>query len=242
MFSDNMNTRGLFTAPGGVRLRHEWKHIITPADKAQITARLSTFCRPDEHYGAEGYRIRSLYFDNIYDKALAERLNGLECREKFRIRMYNCDDSYIMLEKKSKFSHLCGKTGCRLTREEVEMLLAGDFGWLLKKENPVCQELYARMQNQMLRPKVIVDYARRAFVYGPGNTRITIDEDVRTGLSSVDFFNPDLVLVPSDIRRPVILEVKYDEYLPDLVRRAIQLENRRTSNFSKYTASRLTNY
>lgn len=231
-----------FNTPENTRLRHEWKHIITPSDKAQLISKLRSFCSPDSHYGESSYRIRSLYFDNVYDKVLAERINGLEVREKFRIRYYNNDDSYIMLEKKSKFNQLCGKTGCRLTREEVEALLAGDIAWLLKKDHPLCAELYAKMHSQMLRPKVIVEYSRRAFVYGPGNTRITIDEDVRTGLSSLGFFNPDLVMVPADVRRPVILEVKYDEYLPDIVRRAIQLDNRRTSNFSKYTAGRLTNY
>ena len=236
------NHAPMFQPPEGVKLRHEWKHLITPADKAQIAAKLRTFCRPDGHYGPEGYRIRSLYFDNVYDKALAERLNGQEVREKFRIRFYNCDDSYIMLEKKMKFNQLCGKQSCRLTREEVERLLAGDISWLTEKGNPLCAELYAKMHSQLLRPKVMVDYHRQAFVYGPGNVRITIDEDVRTGLVSLDFFNPDAVLIPADVRRPIILEVKYDEYFPDIVRRAIQLDDRRTTNFSKYTAARLTNY
>ena len=231
-----------FTVPEGIRLRHEWKHVITPADKAEIMARLRVFCSPDEHYGDESYRIRSLYFDNVYDKALAERLDGHLRREKFRIRYYNNDDSYIMLEKKSKFNQLCGKESFRLTRQEVERLLAGDASWLLEKESSLCSEFYSKIRSQMLRPKVIVDYSRRAFVYGPGNTRITIDEDVRTGLSSLDFFNPELVLVPADVRRPIILEVKYDEYMPDLIRQAVQLKDRRTTNFSKYAAARLTNF
>ena len=99
----------LFELPKGTKLRHEWKHIISPSDQAQLIARLCTFCAPDPHYGAQSYHIRSLYFDNVYDKALRERLNGQECREKFRIRYYNFDDSYIVLEKKSKFKDLCGK-------------------------------------------------------------------------------------------------------------------------------------
>ena len=96
----------LFESPKGTKLRHEWKHIISPSDQAQLIARLSTFCSPDEHYGANSYHIRSLYFDNVYDKTLRERLNGQECREKIRIRYYNFDDSYIVLEKKSKFKDL----------------------------------------------------------------------------------------------------------------------------------------
>lgn len=230
----------LFEQPKGTRLRHEWKHIISPSDKAQLIARLSTFCAPDPHYGAESYHIRSLYFDNVYDKALRERLNGQACREKFRIRYYNLDDSYIVLEKKSKFNQLCGKQSCRISRQEAEALLRGQTDWLLQKDAALCHELYAKMRSQLLKPKVIVDYTRRAFVYAPGNTRITIDDDIRTGLSGLDLFDPDLPTIPADITRPIILEVKYDAYLPDNVRRAVRLNDRRTTNFSKYAACRLT--
>lgn len=232
----------LFEQPKDTKLRHEWKHIISPADKAQLIARLGTFCSPDPHYGARSYHIRSLYFDNVYDKALAERLNGLEHREKFRIRYYDFDDSYIVLEKKSKFGQLCGKDSARITRQEAEALLRGQTDWLLKKESPLCHELYAKMRSQLLRPKVIVDYDRRTFVYAPGNTRITIDDNVRTGFSNLDFFNPGLPTIPADLTRPIILEVKYDGFLPDNVRRAIGLNDRRTTNFSKYAACRLTDF
>ena len=232
----------LFEQPRGTKLRHEWKHIISGSDKAQLIARLRTFCAPDPHYGDSSYHIRSLYFDNVYDKALRERLNGQQCREKFRIRYYNFDDSYIVLEKKSKFNQLCGKQSTRVTRAEVESLLRGDIGWLMGKNSPLCHELYAKMRGQLLKPKVIVDYTRRAFVYEPGNTRITLDDEVRTGLSSLDFFNPNLATIPADITRPIILEVKYDQYLPDNIRRAVSLQDRRTTNFSKYAACRLTDF
>ncbi len=232
----------LFKSPKGTKLRHEWKHIISPSDKIQLITRLSSFCAPDSHYGAESYHIRSLYFDNVYDKALQERLNGQACREKFRIRFYNFDDSYIVLEKKSKFNGLCGKQSVRVTRAEVEALLTGDIGWLMEKDALLCHELYAKMRGQMLKPKVIVDYTRRAFVYEPGNTRITLDDNVRTGLSCLDFFNAEMVTIPADMTHPIILEVKYDAFLPDNVRRAVALDNRRTTNFSKYTACRLTDF
>lgn len=232
----------LFEPPKGVQLRHELKHLISLSDKYQLIARLGAICSPDPHYGAESYHIRSLYFDNVYDKALVERLNGLEYREKFRIRFYNFDDSYIVLEKKIKHNQLCGKQSARVTRSEVESLLCGDIQWLLQKDSPLCHELYAKMRAQLLKPKVIVDYSRRAFVYAPGNTRITLDDNIRTGLSSLDLFNPNLVTVPADITRSIVLEVKYDQYIPDIIRRAVRLENRRTANFSKYAASRLTDF
>ncbi len=232
----------LFEQPKGLQLRHEWKHLISLSDKYQLIARLGAFCAPDPHYGAESYHIRSLYFDNVYDKALAERLSGLEYREKFRIRYYNFDDSYIVLEKKIKHNRLCGKQSARVTRHEVESLLRGDIHWLLQKESPLCHELYAKMRSQLLKPKVIVDYTRRAFVYAPGNTRITLDDNIRTGLNSLNFFNPELPTIPADITRPIILEIKYDQYIPDNIRRAVRLDDRRTTNFSKYAACRLTDF
>ena len=97
------------------------------------------------------------------------------------------------------------------------------------------------MQSQLLRPRVIVDYTRRAFVYAPGNVRVTIDDEVRSGLSAIHMFDP-VQPIPADIRRPIILEVKYDAYFPDIIRDAVQLSDRRTTSFSKYAACRLTNF
>lgn len=222
------------------KLRHEWKHLITPAEKAEIISRLEVIAAPDPHYGDEPYHIRSLYFDNVYDKALQERMNGMEVREKFRIRYYNGDDSYIMLEKKSKFNNLCGKKSARVTREQCERLIDGDYDWLMDTGKPLCEELYAKMQCQLLRPRVLVDYTRKAFVYAPGNVRVTLDYDVRTGLSSTQMFDNDAT-IPSDLTNPIILEVKYDEYFPTLIQDAVQLTHRRTTSFSKYASCRLTN-
>ena len=232
----------LFDEPKDIRLRHELKHSVTITDKQQLIARLQAACSPDKHYGDQSYHIRSLYFDNIYDKALQEWINGIECREKFRIRYYNFDDSYIVLEKKIKWNQLCGKDSCRVSREEAEALIHGDTDWLLKRDEALCRELYAKMRCQLLRPKVMVDYTRRAFVYAPGNVRVTIDENIRTGLGNLDFFNPNIVTIPADITAPIILEVKYDRYLPDIIRSIVQLPDRRTTSYSKYVACRLTNF
>ena len=230
-----------FEAPKGTKLRHEWKHHISPVDKAAIIARLDVLAAPDEHYGNTPYHIRSLYFDNVYDKALQERMNGQEVREKFRIRYYNGDASYIVLEKKSKFNSLCGKKSVRITQEECQKIIDGDIDWMMDSGRPLCQELYAKMRCQLLRPKVIVDYTRRAFVYRPGNVRVTLDYEVRSGLNVTQMFDP-VTTIPADIRNPIIMEVKYDAYCPSIIRDMVHLTDRRTSSFSKYTACRLTNY
>ena len=111
----------------------------------------------------------------------------------------------------------------------------------MKTRQPLCEELYAKMQCQLLKPRVIVDYTRRAFVYEPGNVRVTLDYDVRTGLDNIQMFE-DIVTIPSDFTNPIILEVKYDAFLPSLITTAVQLNDRRTTSFSKYISGRLTNY
>ena len=145
------------------------------------------------------------------------------------------------MEKKSKYNTLCGKKSARITQEQCQRLIDGDADWLMQTGKPLCEELYAKMQCQLLRPRVIVDYTRRAFVYAPGNVRVTIDDEVRTGLSATRMFDP-VATIPADVRHPIILEVKYDAYCPSIIRDAVQLDNRRTSSFSKYAACRLTNF
>jgi hypothetical protein len=97
---------------------------------------------------------------------------------------------------------------------------------------------YARARNGGLQAKVIVDYTREPFVFSPGNTRVTLDHNIRTGMGCTDFLNPACVTIPIE-DSPCILEVKWDAYLPDVIRDAIQLDGRRSAAFSKYAACRM---
>lgn len=218
--------------------RHEWKHIINVADLIAIRQRLRAVARPDENAVAGTYLIRSLYFDNLADKALREKLDGVNRREKFRIRYYNQDLSEIHLEKKSKRNGLGTKERAKLTAEEVQHILDGKLDWMLASGRPLVQELYTKMNSQGLRPRTIVDYTREPFVYAPGNVRVTLDYNIRTGYQSMDFLNPDCVTIPAGADE-IVLEVKWDEYLPSVIRDAIQLGNRHMSAFSKYAACRI---
>lgn len=200
--------------------------------------RLSAVAKPEPYHPGE-YLIRSLYFDNAYDKALQEKQDGYENREKFRIRFYDGNTDFIRLEKKSKFNKLCGKQQARVTKAQVEQLLSGEIEWLLETGDPLHAELYAKMRSQLLRPRVIVDYKRRAFVYPPGNVRVTLDYDVRSCLNATAIFAPDLPRVAADFSNPIILEVKYDAFLPDIIRDLVQLGDTQTGSFSKYAACRL---
>lgn len=218
--------------------RHEWKHEITFIDMLAIRQRMRVIAKADAHAIAGRYEIRSLYFDNLSDKALREKLDGVNRREKFRIRYYNGDTSLIHLEKKSKINGLGTKASARLSVEEARALVDGDYGWMMESGRPLIEELYSKMRSQGLRPRTIVDYTREPFIYGPGNVRITLDYNIRTGLEAINFLDTDCVTIPVP-DSPIILEVKWDEYLPAIIRDAVQLEGRRTAAFSKYAACRM---
>lgn len=219
--------------------RNEIKHEISAADKAAICASMRAIARPDPHAGPDGrYQIRSLYFDSPADKALREKLDGVSEREKFRIRFYNGDPSVMHLEKKVKRGGLGYKVSAPLTAQEAQRIIDGDTGWMVSSGRGLLVELYAKMKAEGLRPKTIVDYTRTPFVYGPGNVRVTIDENIRTGLRCTDFLNPRCVTVPAG--EPVILlEVKWDDYLPSVIRRAVAVKSRRSGAFSKYQTCRI---
>ena len=221
-----------------LKYRHEWKHEISALDRLVLLARLSAVMKPDPHAVNGSYRIRSLYFDTPEDKALREKIDGVNAREKFRIRFYNGDTSFLMLEKKSKLGGLCAKESCRLSAAEAQRIVDGDVSWLLSADRLLCRELYAKMKAQRLRPKTIVDYVRDPFVFAPGNVRVTIDYDIRTGDFRTDFLNPETLTLPAG-DAPIILEVKWDAFLPDLVKDAVGLPGRRVSAFSKYEQCRV---
>lgn len=168
---------------------------------------------------------------------MRQKLDGVNLREKFRIRYYGTDTSFIRLEKKWKINGLCGKSSARITSTQVQDLLEGNYRFLLVSNDPLQIEFYSKIKGQLLCPKTIVVYEREAFFYLPGNVRITIDRDLRSSMGKHDFLNPDAYRIPVSDSFSV-LEIKYDEYLPDIVRMAVQCENRRTTAFSKYMVCR----
>ena len=219
--------------------RHEWKHAISKSDMLTIRLRMRAIARPDPHAVNGRYLIRSLYLDNLNDKALREKIDGVNRREKWRIRYYNLDpDSVIHLEKKSRLNGLGTKYSATLTKEEAQRITDGDIEWMIKSESGLVRELYSKMKSEGLRAKTIVDYTREPFIYEAGNVRVTLDYDIRTGLLCTDFLNPECVTLPAgDV--PILMEVKWDAFLPDIIRDAVQLPGRRAEAFSKYAQCRI---
>lgn len=218
--------------------RHELKHRVSTADFHLLRTRLRAFMQPDPNGDESGrYVIRSLYFDNAADKALREKIDGLNLREKFRIRFYNGNTAFIRLEKKSKQNSLGQKQSALLTLEEARALIERDWEALRQSPHPLVLELYSKMLSQQLRARTIVEYVREAYHYPPGNVRITFDSQLKTGLFATDVFDPLVPLIsPSD--PAILLEVKYDAFMPEVVAKLLQLGDRHAAAFSKYTACR----
>lgn len=218
--------------------RHELKYSISFAEHEILKRRLSRLFKGDEHAGADGeYRVRSLYFDTPDDRALMDKINGVDRREKFRLRLYNGDCSFIRLEKKIKQNGLCAKKSAVLTAAQTRSILSGDILWLRESGEELFIELYSKMQGRQLRPKTIVEYIRRPFTFPAGKVRITLDREIRSGLGSLDFLNPALPLLDT-LESYAILELKYEGFIPEPVARAVQLGDRRQTAFSKYAVCR----
>lgn len=221
-----------------MQLRHEVKHEISYPDMLVLRQRLRAVMTPDPHAVEGRYEIRSLYYDTPDDKALREKLDGVRDREKYRIRIYNHDASVIHLERKCKRGDLGFKDLAVLEEQQARAIIRGDTDWMAASGDPVIRGFYERIRHEGLTPKVIVDYTREPFVVGPGNVRITLDYDIRTGLRCTDLLDPDCITIPAP-NAPCILEVKWDAYLPDVIRDAVQLGDRHASAYSKYAACRM---
>jgi len=193
---------------------------------------------PDPNVGRDGvYEVRSLYFDNYSDKAVVEKLSGLSRREKFRLRYYNGDTSFIRLEKKSKANRLAYKESTAVSAELCSALLSGKHDMLKSQDAPLPMELYTKMLYQNLRPRSVVEYQREAFIYRAGNVRITFDSWIKTSNNVSGFLDSYLVTIPA--ADSIILEIKYNGFLPDIIRDVLRIGSRNQTGFSKYVAARL---
>ena len=219
-----------------IPLRHELKYHITPAELTVLRGVLAPVMQLDPN-GNENheYHIRSLYFDTINDDALEEKIAGVGNRKKYRIRIYNFSDKVIKLECKSKYGDLISKQSVSIPRELAEQLIAGDPDGLQRMRHPLLHDVYREMRTRLLRPAVIVDYVREAYIHQAEEVRITFDKQVRTGLYSVDMFNPQIPTYPVFDDPVEILEVKFDEFLPSYLQSILSGITAQRSAVSKYT-------
>ena len=205
-------------------LRHELKYRLNERDYLWLRNRVAALMPLDTHADPEsrGYHIRSLYYDDAYDSALFEKVDGDLSRQKYRIRIYQFSDRYILLEKKVKAAYCTVKDSARISREQCDRILSGDYGVLYESPKPLLREFYGAITSRQLRPKVLVDYFREAYTYPAGNIRITFDLDIHSGQYAQDLFSGRPSSLPVLPCGQHVMEVKYDAFLPASIRALIQ--------------------
>ena len=227
-----------------LKFRNEYKHIINKAQAVILKSRLKAILKTDENADENGeYLITSLYFDSHDNKAVGEKYDGVPFREKYRIRFYNYDTSMIRLENKIKRISSSVKISCELTKDEVLRILYKDYDFLKDSQEPLRRKFHRELTCEGFVPKTITEYKRAPFICPLGNVRITLDTDLRSpvgGLSDPEaIFDPRSPTVSVFPDERCVLEVKYDEYMPDYIHKLIQqIDGTRTSAMSKYTACR----
>lgn len=226
---------------GTIEYRHEFKFICSEAQMAILQARVAGILPLDANLGNTGrssYEIRSLYFDDYADRCLFENQSGADVRSKFRIRIYNGDRSFIRLEKKNKVRGMTQKLSSRLSEEDCLRLIRSADVTISPDTNDVLKQLLIQRMSRLMQPKIIVQYVRTPFICREGNVRITFDRNIESSSELGSFLNSGLTTRPVMAAGQHILEVKYDEYMPDYIYRSLNIENLHQAAFSKYCLCR----
>lgn len=223
----------------GHTLRHEYKYYMNYDMYYVLRDRLKKVIQMDAHMQDEnGYLISSIYFDDIYHSAVEEKHAGTGSRKKFRIRSYERDPRLIRLECKSKYNEYISKISANLSPEEYNQIMKGDYACLQKRKELVCRELFGYHSAKFLRPTVVVDYVREAYILPTGNVRITFDKDISASVQTLDMFSEDYQtkkVLPDDM---MVLEVKYDDYLPAHIKSILKSACADRCAISKYVMCR----
>ena len=224
----------------GLAYRHELKYYINYADYVVLRSAISALMMPDENAGSDNsYHIRSLYFDDMNESALREKIAGSDTRSKYRIRIYNLSEDQIRFEKKIKKGQYIAKQSLSLGRDEYEDIMAGSFEFLLSRSEPLARDIYMRLKNDLLRPRVLVDYMREAYVYPIENVRVTFDKDLKSSLVVRDIFNTTAPVMPMVEPGLMVLEVKFNRFLPESIKCVLNSVGAvRRSAISKYVICR----
>ena len=223
-------------------LRHELKFFISPMQYELLSRHLDyTLDRDPNGDENNEYRIRSLYFDTVFNAAYYDKIDGDQNRDKYRIRIYNVGegrgDGTIKLECKTKVGSLISKRSISIPRDLCDQLIAADPAGLETTRSGLLNDVYREMTLNLLHPVVIVDYVREAYLHPAEEVRITFDKRLRTGLNSIDLFNPYVPTIPAFDREEMILEVKFNRVMPPYIRDLLctYCPNALQSAISKYT-------
>lgn len=223
-------------------LRHELKYYITRTQYEVLSRALRGALQLDPNAVRNGgsYHIRSLYFDTVFDDAFFDKVDGVKDRDKYRMRIYNLRDREIFMECKTKVGALISKRSVKINRDLAEQIIACDPTELENTGAGLLRDIYREMRTRLLHPVVLVDYEREAYLHPAEEVRITFDMKLRTGMNSIDLFNPRIPTLPVLDHEEIILEIKYNRLLPPYIAELISFSCPEAvqSAISKYTICR----
>lgn len=218
-----------------MKYRHEQKYLINFQDYKLIQLRLKELLARDEYVHHDGsYTVRSLYFDDYYNRAYHDKYMGVPSRVKYRIRVYNQSETPIRLERKIKQDRYIHKQTALLTKGEFYKILDGDYGFLFESTNLFHKIFYHECVSNLLRPRVMVEYEREPYVLDAGNVRVTFDLNVRAGVEGFDLFNIEMPMIEALDPGMLVMEVKFTEFLPNIIRKLLPHEATDYAAVSKY--------
>lgn len=224
------------------KYRHEYKYVSPEIILTMLEKRASALLTLDPHAGENGtYSIRSIYFDDIYNTCYHENEDGTDPREKFRIRIYNCSAERISLELKQKENSKTLKVSCPISKENCETIMNGKIPELHRDSPYLLKKLVSKMRYSDLKPVCIVAYERVPYVYKIGNVRVTFDRNIRSSSDIKGFFSSTTAFRPVMEKNINMMEVKFDELIPDYISSLLQTGMLRQTSFSKYYLCRKYN-
>lgn len=220
--------------------RHELKYVLNDYEFAILRNRVKYVLKRDLHSKGDNYIVSSLYFDDIDDKAFYQKIDGDNDRHKYRIRCYNHDKSFVVLERKDKLNGLTRKSICVLSTDEYYKILRGDINGIENiTTRPLLNEFINKLFFEKLKPSQIVEYIREPFTYDSGNVRVTFDTLIKSANPKADLFDSSKLYVSAMEKGIGILEVKYDSFIPDHIRDIVQVDNKQIQSNSKYVLCKI---
>lgn len=218
--------------------RHELKFLVSDAQLQLIHYRLKLLMGQDRHQKESAYTVRSLYFDDFYNSCVEENESGIDRRRKYRIRIYDGNDETIKLEKKIKYRGMTKKVSREISRKDCLVYMSGRAPQLTADSTELEKELYAEMKTRGMHPVTLVEYERSAFVEPRGNVRVTFDRNISGSEAIERFLDKSVMAAPLLPKGSHVLEVKYDELLPEYIAQALEIGALQRSAFSKYYYAR----
>ncbi len=225
-----------------VVMREEKKFLINTEEFIKKRHFLNQVMMQDAHNGEDGYLIRSLYFDTVYDDDFFEKMDGVELRRKIRLRCYSPTSDFAMLEMKQKQGQYQMKRSLRMSRADAQKLIEGKFDVLLKYQEDFAKECYGFIHSRCYRPKTVIDYRRTAYIAKENKIRITFDRDIKATQSCFDIFSENLLLNPVIDKFNTVLEVKFNGFLLGYIRDFINSIDKSELSVSKYILGRQQSY